>query len=237
MEDTGLGGIVSSLHLREVDDVTTHGSSSHEATVGEVFEGLSIKVGTLLLLSLPMGRSSLGAVEGTVQVNAHDLRIVRERALNHRTLSPRDTSIGNEDVQAAVEVLDALVDGFLHSSSIGDVTLVCLGWNRMLAVECESNQGLYSLKHTLNVMFLCNLSRTLRTFGVGVVPHGNISTSLSKTMSHLETNASTRTSDNSSFALQGEHAQQAGVSGRSGVLVDEVSSIVDGIVRHSDESR
>lgn len=129
VEDTGFGGVVSSLHLREVDNVTTHRSSSHEATVGEVFEGLSIKVSALLLLSLPVGSSGLGAVEGTVQVNAYNLAVVRERALNHGTLGPRDTSIGNEDVQAAVEVLNALVDGLLHGGSVGDVTLVCLGWN------------------------------------------------------------------------------------------------------------
>lgn len=98
MDDTALGRVVSGLHLREVDNVTTHGGSSHEATIGEVGEGISIEVGTLLLLALPMGSSGLGAVKGTVQVNANNLGVVGKRTVHHGPLSPWDTSVGNENI-------------------------------------------------------------------------------------------------------------------------------------------
>lgn len=107
----------------------------------------------------------------------------------------------------------------------------------VLAAECESNQGQHSLKHTLNAVLLCNLSCPFRSLGVGTVPHGNIGTNLSKPMSHLKTNASTRTSDNSSLALQREHTQQAGVGRGGGVLVDKMSSVINGVVRHGDKIR
>lgn len=127
MDDTTLGSVVSGLHLREVDNVTTHRGSSHEATVVEVGEGFSIEVGTLLLLALPVGSSSLGAVEGTVQVNANNLGVVGKRTVHHGALGPWNTSVGNENIQTAVEIADRLVDGLLNSFGVGDITLVCLG--------------------------------------------------------------------------------------------------------------
>lgn len=51
-------------------------------------------------------------------------------------------------------------------------------------------------------------------------------------MSHLKTNASTSTGDNSSLALQGEQAHQARVLRGSGVVMDKVSSFVNGVSRH-----
>lgn len=126
MEDTTLGGVVSGLHLREVDNVTTHGGSSHKATVGEILQGLAVQIGALLFLSLPVGSSGLSAVEGSVQVNANNLGVVGKRAVNHGTLSPGDTSVGNEDIQTAIEFLDNLVDGLLNGLGVDGVALVGL---------------------------------------------------------------------------------------------------------------
>lgn len=137
MDDTTLGGVVSGLHLREVDNVTTHGGSSNEATVGEVGEGLSVEVGALLLLALPVTSSSLGAVESTVQVNANNLGVVGKRAIYHGALSPWNASVGNKNIETAVEIADGLVDGLLNGFGVGDVTLVCLGCILLVPEQTE----------------------------------------------------------------------------------------------------
>ena len=127
MDDTRLGRVVGCLHLREVDDAATHGGSSNKATICEVVQGLSVEISSGLLLLFPIGSRCLGTVESSVQVNAHNLGVVRKRAINHGTLSPRDTSVGNEDIQSAIEILHTLVDSLLNGLSVGDVTLVRLG--------------------------------------------------------------------------------------------------------------
>lgn len=66
MDDRGLGGVVGSLHLWEIDDMATHRSSSNKASVSKVGELVSVDVGALLLLSSPVRSSSLGTVEGAI---------------------------------------------------------------------------------------------------------------------------------------------------------------------------
>lgn len=88
--------------------------------------------------------------------------------------------------------------------------------------------------HTLNTVLLSDLSSALWGLAVVAVPEGNVGTGLSQTIGHGETNTSTRTGDNGGLALQGEHSQQAGVRGSGGVLMDKVSDLVDGVVRHGE---
>lgn len=132
MNDTGLGSVVSSLHLREVDNVTAHRGSSNEATVGKVGELVAVEVSALLLLSSPVGGGCLGAVEGPIQVNADDVAVVFERAVNHGALGPGDTSVGNEDIETAIEVLDNGVCGLLNSFGVGNLNLVSLGCSKQI---------------------------------------------------------------------------------------------------------
>lgn len=130
MNNPRLGSVIRSLHLRKVDNMTTHRRRSHKATIAEILERLPVKINPLLLLSLPVCRGSPSTVEGPVEINPHHLCVVAKRAINHGPFRPRDSRIGNKDIQPAVEVLNALVDGLLHGRRIGDVTLICLGWER-----------------------------------------------------------------------------------------------------------
>lgn len=127
MHNGGLGGIIGSLHLGEIDHVATHGSSSNETTVGEIGDFLAVYIRTFFLLATPVARGGLGAVESAVEVNADDTAVVLERTLNHGTLGPRDTGVGDEHVEAAIEVLDNGIGGGLNGLRGRDLDLVSLG--------------------------------------------------------------------------------------------------------------
>lgn len=127
VDDASLGGVVRSLHLREVDNVAAHRSSSDKAAVGEVGELVAVDIGALLLLSPPVGGGGLAAVEDSVEVNADHIAVVVQRPVDHRTLDPGNTGVGNENIQAAVEVLDDGDDGLLNGLRIGDIDLVSFG--------------------------------------------------------------------------------------------------------------
>jgi len=136
VDNTSLGGVVGRLHLGEVDNVPTHRTSSNKATVGEVGELLAIDISAFLLLTAPVDRSSLGAVKDAVKVNADDRTVVLNRAVDHRALGPGYTSVGNEDIETAVEILDNGVGGVLDGLEVGRLDLVGLGCNaRQLAMS------------------------------------------------------------------------------------------------------
>lgn len=50
-----------------------------------------------------------------------------ERTVYHGTLGPGNTGIGNEDIEAAIEVLDYLIHCFLDGLRVGNLDLVSLG--------------------------------------------------------------------------------------------------------------
>lgn len=132
MDHSTLGGVVSSLHLWEVDDVTAHGSSSHEAAVGEIGELVAVDVSALLLLTAPVRRGGPGAVECAVKVDVHDVAVVLDGSIHHGTLGPRDTGVGDENVQAAIEVLNNGVGGLLNGLGVSDLDLVGLGCSKSI---------------------------------------------------------------------------------------------------------
>ena len=79
---------------------------------------------TLVLLAEDLARGS-GAVEDAVEICRHDGFVVRELAIDHPTLSPGDTGIGDEDVEAAAEVANAFVQHLLRVLGVGNIDLVC----------------------------------------------------------------------------------------------------------------
>lgn len=125
--DTGLGGVIRSLELRNVDNVTTHGGSSDKASVGEVLELVTVQVGTLLLLSSPVSSGSASAVPGSVEIGLNNIEVVLDGPVNSATLGPWDTGIGDENVEATVEVLDGFVNSGLSLLLVTQIGLVCLG--------------------------------------------------------------------------------------------------------------
>jgi hypothetical protein len=127
MNHSSLGGIVGSLHLGEVDDVTTHRGSSYEATVCKVGKLVAVSVRALLFLAAPVVGSGLGTVESAIQVNADNIAVMLEGPIDHGALGPGNTGIGNEDIKPSIEVLDNFIHGLLDSFCVGDLDLVSLG--------------------------------------------------------------------------------------------------------------
>jgi hypothetical protein len=75
-----------------------------------------------------LGRG-LGAVIGAVEISLNNLAVVVKGAVNHGALGPRDTGIGDKDVEAAIEVLDGFVDGLFNSLGVPNIELVSLAWS------------------------------------------------------------------------------------------------------------
>ncbi len=126
VDDTSLGGIVRSLQLRDVDNMPAHRRRRDEAAVGEVLELVAIGIGALELLAAPDLAGRASAEEGAVKVGGDDLVVVGDLAADGGALGPGDAGVGNEDVEAAVELLDDFVDDLLDVGFVGDVDLVGL---------------------------------------------------------------------------------------------------------------
>ena len=126
VDDTGLGSVVCSLELGNVDNVAGHGGRGDEAAVAVVLELVAVEVGALLPLPPPDLTGGTGAEEGTVKIGGDDLVVVGDLTVDGRTLGPWDARVGNEDVQTAVELLDNIVDLLLDIGLVGDVDLVGL---------------------------------------------------------------------------------------------------------------
>ena len=128
MDDTSLGGVVCTLQLRDVDNVSTHTGSSNEATVGVVLQLLAGHGGHLLLLTSPMGTCSTSTVEGAVKIRCDYLAVMVNLPVEHGTLCPRDPGIGDEDVETAVEFLDDLINHLLNVLGVRHVDLISLAY-------------------------------------------------------------------------------------------------------------
>jgi hypothetical protein len=140
MNDASLDGVVSSLHLGEVDNVTAHRSSSNEATVCKVGKLIAVGVSALLLLAAPVVGGELGTVECAIKINTSNIAVVLESSVDHRALGPGNTSVGDEYVKTAIEFFDNVVDGLLNGLRIGDLDLIGLGYrsNRVRMSLCKS---------------------------------------------------------------------------------------------------
>lgn len=129
VDNARLGRIVSSLHLREIDDMPAHRRRRDEAAVVEVGQFVAVQIGALVLLSPPMRSSSLGAVECPIKVASHNARVVIQRPVHHGSLGPGNARVGDEDIQAPVHLAHDGIDDNLDGVGVGDVDLVSLGWD------------------------------------------------------------------------------------------------------------
>ena len=126
MNDGSLGAVVHGLQLRDVDDAAAHRRRRNEAAGQEVLQRLSIESRALVLLSAEVSSSGLGAPHDTVYVDRHDLAGLLSRTSDKIAILPSNARVGDEDVQAAVELLDNFVDGLLDGFDRDDVYLVRL---------------------------------------------------------------------------------------------------------------
>ena len=138
VDDGRLRSIVGSLKLRSVDNVTGHGSCSHERAIGEVLKFLAVDVGALKLLALPVFGDSTSREEGTVKVGLDDLVVMRTLSVDSRTLSPWNARVCHKHIESTIEVLDSIHNGLLDDILISNVNLVSLAC-RILA-NCEAQQ-------------------------------------------------------------------------------------------------
>ena len=109
-----------------IDDSPTYARSSHEATVGEAVKFVAVGIGPLPLLASPVRRGGSSAVEDAVEVSSNHISIIVEISIDDVALVRKDACICDENVQAAVEIVDDCVDRVLDLLSVGDVDLVGL---------------------------------------------------------------------------------------------------------------
>lgn len=126
MDDTSLGGVVCTLQLRDIDNVSTHTSGSNKATIAVVLQLLAGHGSHFLLLTSPMCTGSTGTVKGAVEIGCDNLAVMVNLAVEHGTLCPWDTGVGDEDVEAATEFLDDLIDHLLNMLGVRHVDLIGL---------------------------------------------------------------------------------------------------------------
>lgn len=124
MDYSSFGSVICSLQLRNIDNRATHARRSDKASILEVLNLLSATIDALELLSAPDPASSTSAEEGAVKISSDDFTIMFDFAIDSWTLGPRNSRIGNEDVETGVEVGDDLVDDGVDVCLVGDVELV-----------------------------------------------------------------------------------------------------------------
>lgn len=85
-----------------------------------------------------MSAGALCTPHNAVHVDGHDIAGHVGRAVNEGALGPGDARVGDEDVEAAIEFLDNLRDGFVDGLGRGNVYLVRLAFcfsNHVLAIR------------------------------------------------------------------------------------------------------
>jgi len=224
VKDRSLRSVVSDLQLGEVLDVTTHACGGNKAAVSVVLERLAVEASLLLSLSSEDLTSGNGAVPDTIDIDSHDLVVVRELTLEHWSLGPWNTGVRHEDVETAVELLDNLVGEILLGLCICHITWVCLACEmiRQHRSRLEAERKL----RTLDAELLLDLSGLGLGLLVAVVPYCNIGTGLGEHSCNGKTNTCTRTSDNGSLALQVEELQDSLSIGGSSVVLAELGLVL-----------
>jgi hypothetical protein len=106
--------------------VSAHARGRDKAAVGEVLELLAIGGGALGLLAAPVLTRCACGVERAVEIGGDDLLVVGELTVERGTLCPWDSRVRNEDVEAAAEIRNGLINCLLDCLRRGDVYLVCL---------------------------------------------------------------------------------------------------------------
>lgn len=152
--------------------------------------------------------------------------VVGDLAVDGGTLGPRDTRVGDEDVQAAIELLDDVVDLLLDVGLVGNVDLVGLACTPELLSAMRSIKVLTRQRLTLHAILLLDLGGTLDGLLVAVVPDGDVGAGLSETLGDGQTDTGASTGDDGGLALEGEEREDLVLLGGGSVVLRwaEVSS-------------
>lgn len=128
MNNSRLRSIIRSLQLRDIDNMSTHTRSSDKTPLPKRrLQRLSIDSSLLLLLPSPMYSGNSRTVKRAVQIRRHHFTVVVQLARYRSALCPWDAGVGDEDVEAAVELADCGLDGGGYGVVGCYVDLVCFG--------------------------------------------------------------------------------------------------------------
>ena len=118
----------------------THARRCDEAAVREILELFTVQRCHLLLLPSPVLAGGAGTVKSRIEVRRDDLAVVIDLAIEHGALRPGDAGIGDEDVEAVIELLDNVVDDFFNVRSVGDIYLVGFACARSGVKGCSQQE-------------------------------------------------------------------------------------------------
>ena len=117
MDNPRFSPVVRRLQLRDIDHVAGHRGCGDEGAGLEVFQ-------FVFLLVAPYGSTGARAVEGAVQIGADYLAVVVDLTVDHGALGPGNAGVGNEDVEAVVELGDLGFNCFFDFGGVLHVDLV-----------------------------------------------------------------------------------------------------------------
>lgn len=132
MDNGRFGGIIDSLALGNVDDMSGYARRRNKASARKALQLFSIRCSTLELLSAKMLASSMGAVHNAVRVNLHQVVVSRQICINECLIAPCHAGIGDKDVQTAAQVSNSLRYTFFNGCVRCDIYFVCLACDGVL---------------------------------------------------------------------------------------------------------
>ena len=144
--------------------MSTHARRRDEASICEALE-------LVLFLFAPDLRGHTGAVEDTVDVDLHHFGVVRELAVHHGSLGPRDSRVRYENIQSIVELFGLGDYGFFDSRGVCDVYLVGFACGE---VSVGVRVGKEYEFCTLDVELFLNLLGSCQRFLIAVVPYHHV---------------------------------------------------------------
>lgn len=106
----------------------THTRRGDETPITVVLQLLPENIHAALVLLSEYLTRGFGAVKHAVEIRRDDAFVMRELAVDHPTLRPRDPGVGDEDVQTPAQVVDAVVDDFASVGVVCDINLVGLAF-------------------------------------------------------------------------------------------------------------
>ena len=230
MDNSRFSSIISSLQLRDIDNMPAHAGSCNKAPLPEWrLQLLPINRSLLLLLSSPVYACNPSTVECAIQIRGNHLPVVIQLAYNCWALCPWYTRVGNEDIEAAVEFSDYGFDRSGDCFEGGNVDLVCFTCSTFLVSLCAPIRS-----RPAGSVFCLNGGRTLHTVGfldilglcdgflVAVVPDCYVGSSFGECVCYCQANASTSTRDNSCASFERKEWEDAVRDRSNSVIVGEI---------------
>lgn len=113
----------------------------------------------------------VGAVIRAVHVGSHNFAVVRNVTIEEISLRPGYTSVCNENVEPAVELVYDLVNQPLNLLLVCHIDLICSACE---VSQIQQRSCRMDSTPTFNTVYILNLLRSVDGFPVAMVPYSNI---------------------------------------------------------------